>query len=63
MVKLAVAVFAGGCFWCMTPPYEKLGGVTKVLSGYVDGKGENPTYEDYADCTYVMGYFIREKIR
>ena len=42
------AVFAGGCFWCMTPPFEKLNGVTEVVSGYTGGTGLNPTYEDYA---------------
>lgn len=39
-----VAVFAGGCFWCMEGPFEKLRGVTAVLSGYTGGKVENPTY-------------------
>ncbi len=47
------AVFAGGCFWCMTPPFEKLEGVTKVESGYTDGTGTNPTYEDYAQRGFV----------
>ena len=45
----AKAYFAGGCFWCMTPPFEKLKGVLKVTAGYADGQGENPTYDDYAD--------------
>ena len=47
------AYLAGGCFWCMTPPYEKLGGVIKVVSGYAGGKGANPTYEDYEDKGYI----------
>ncbi len=47
------AVFAGGCFWCMTPPFEKLDGVIKVVSGYAGGEGSNPTYEDYAEKKYV----------
>ena len=42
------AIFAGGCFWCMTAPFEKLNGVIEVVSGYTGGKGSNPTYEDYA---------------
>ena len=42
------AIFAGGCFWCMQPPFEKLNGVTGVFSGYTGGTGLNPTYEDYA---------------
>ena len=45
--KLEKATFAGGCFWCMEPPFEKLDGVVDVISGYTAGKGENPTYEDY----------------
>lgn len=47
------AVFAGGCFWCMQPPFEKVPGVLKVLSGYANGHGENPTYEDYAKKGYI----------
>lgn len=43
------ATFAGGCFWCMTPPFEKLDGVLKVVAGYADGKGTDPTYDDYAE--------------
>ena len=42
----AVATFAGGCFWCMEPPFEKVDGVAKVLSGYAGGDEDNPTYED-----------------
>jgi methionine-S-sulfoxide reductase len=38
--------FAGGCFWCMEPPFEKLDGVSAVLSGYMGGQKENPTYEE-----------------
>jgi len=41
----AVATFAGGCFWCMEPPFEKLDGVNAVISGYTGGKEVNPTYE------------------
>jgi peptide methionine sulfoxide reductase msrA/msrB len=43
--KLEKATFAGGCFWCMEPPFEKLEGVEKVTSGYSGGHVENPTYE------------------
>ncbi len=42
----SVATFAGGCFWCMEPPFEKLAGVKKVISGYTGGKTKNPTYEE-----------------
>lgn len=47
-VKNEKAIFAGGCFWCMTPPFEKLDGVISVVSGYTGGRGVNPTYKDYA---------------
>ena len=43
---LAVATFAGGCFWCMEPPFEKLDGVTSVVSGYCGGKEQDPTYKE-----------------
>ena len=43
------AIFAGGCFWCMQPPFEKLDGVKTVLAGYTGGAGQHPTYEDYAE--------------
>jgi peptide-methionine (S)-S-oxide reductase len=39
------AIFAGGCFWCMEPPYDELPGVVSTTSGYIAGKTKNPTYE------------------
>lgn len=51
--KYEKATFAGGCFWCMEPPFEKLNGVTEVVSGYAGGTGANPTYEDYARKGHV----------
>jgi peptide methionine sulfoxide reductase msrA/msrB len=45
------ATFAGGCFWCMTPPFEKLDGVKEVVSGYTGGHTVNPTYEDVTSET------------
>ena len=42
----AVATFAGGCFWCMEPPYDKLPGVIATTSGYMGGKKRYPTYEE-----------------
>ena len=39
------AVFAGGCFWCMEADFEKLGGVSEVISGFTGGTLQNPTYE------------------
>ncbi|WP_335342598.1 peptide-methionine (S)-S-oxide reductase MsrA [Sedimenticola hydrogenitrophicus] len=38
------AVLAGGCFWCMEADFEKLEGVTDVISGFTGGTAENPTY-------------------
>ena len=39
------AIFAGGCFWCMEPPFDKLDGVISTTSGYTDGQQKNPTYK------------------
>lgn len=43
--KIATAVFAGGCFWCMEKPFETLDGVQSVAVGYTGGKTTSPTYE------------------
>lgn len=43
--KLEKATFAGGCFWCMEAPFDKLTGVVSVTAGYTGGKVNNPTYE------------------
>jgi peptide methionine sulfoxide reductase msrA/msrB len=45
--KTMKALFAGGCFWCMTKPFETLDGVISVTAGYAGGTTENPTYHDY----------------
>ena len=47
----AVAIFAGGCFWCMEPPFDKLPGVTATISGYTGGRKVNPTYEEVSSGT------------
>lgn len=44
--NLATATFAGGCFWCMESPFEKLAGVVSVTSGYTGGYKLDPTYEE-----------------
>ena len=43
--KQAVATFAGGCFWCMEGPFDKLDGVISTTSGYTGGHVDNPTYK------------------
>ena len=43
-----VAVFGGGCFWCMEPPFEQLDGVVEVTAGYSGGEEENPSYNEVA---------------
>ena len=43
--QLATATFAGGCFWCMESPFDKLDGVVSVTVGYTGGSKANPTYE------------------
>src|SRR5258705_2916926 len=47
----AVATFAGGCFWCMEPPFDKIPGVVSTTSGYTGGKKRNPSYEEVSSGT------------
>ncbi|MGL5018271.1 MAG: peptide-methionine (S)-S-oxide reductase, partial [Luteolibacter sp.] len=42
---LRKATFAAGCFWCMEAIFDRVPGVTDVVSGYTGGKEKNPTYE------------------
>lgn len=49
----AIAIFAGGCFWCMEKPFEHLPGVSAVISGYTGGHSVNPTYQTYAEGGHV----------
>ncbi len=49
--NVAKATFAGGCFWCMEPPYDKLDGVISTISGYCGGHTENPTYKEVSSGT------------
>ena len=46
-----VAYFAAGCFWCVESDFEKVPGVAEVVSGYMGGTVENPTYEQVASHT------------
>ncbi|HHV29338.1 MAG TPA: peptide-methionine (R)-S-oxide reductase MsrB [Clostridium sp.] len=53
--NLKLATFAGGCFWCMVPPFKELEGVYKVIAGYTGGHVENPTYEQV--CSGNTGHY------
>lgn len=56
---MKTAYFAGGCFWCITPTFNEMDGVLKVISGYSGGDEANPTYKDVK--TQKTGH--RETIR
>ena len=45
------ATFAGGCFWCMQPPFQQVDGVTEAVAGYAGGTQENPTYREVSSGT------------
>jgi peptide-methionine (S)-S-oxide reductase len=47
--KMETAIFAGGCFWCTEAFFTDLKGVEKVVSGYIGGKTENPTYKEVCE--------------
>ena len=47
----ATATFAGGCFWCMEPPFDKLDGVISTTSGYTAGHKDKPTYREVSAGT------------
>ena len=51
---MAVATFAGGCFWCMVKPFDEQPGIQSVLSGYTGGHVEHPTYEQV--CSETTGH-------
>lgn len=46
--KARVAIFAGGCFWCVQPPFDKTKGVLRTVVGYTGGPEKNPTYKQVA---------------
>ncbi len=52
--ELKKAIFAGGCFWCMEPPFEKIPGVHEVRAGYIGGQTSDPTYEEV--CSGQSGH-------
>jgi peptide-methionine (S)-S-oxide reductase len=48
---MMIATFAGGCFWCMEPPFDELHGVVATTSGYTGGITVKPTYEQVSSGT------------
>ena len=48
---MAVATFAGGCFWCVESDFDKVPGVTQTISGYTGGNKVNPTYHEVSSGT------------
>ena len=46
VTRQKTAIFGGGCFWCMEPPFEQLAGVIEVTAGYSGGDEVSPTYEE-----------------
>jgi len=58
--KFETAIFAGGCFWCIEAFFTDLKGVEKVVSGYIGGKTENPTYKEV--CSGYTGHAEAIKI-
>src|SRR5215207_102900 len=44
--KPAIAIFAGGCFWCMQPAFDPINGVSKTIVGYTGGEKLYPTYQE-----------------
>ncbi len=49
--KEETAIFGGGCFWCMEPPFEQLAGVTEVMAGYTGGSEEDAVYSKVSSGT------------
>ena len=47
--RTAIATFAGGCFWCMEPPFDDVKGVKATISGFTGGTEKNPTYEQVSN--------------
>ena len=53
--ELKKTYFGGGCFWCMEESFDKVDGVTNVVSGYSGGTKPNPTYKEvsYGDTGHI----------
>ncbi|MCT1925766.1 peptide-methionine (S)-S-oxide reductase MsrA [Staphylococcus pasteuri] len=59
-MNINTAYFAGGCFWCMTKPFDTFDGIEKVTSGYMGGDIANPTYEQVKSGT--TGHYETVKV-
>jgi peptide-methionine (S)-S-oxide reductase len=46
-VRAETAIVAGGCFWCVESDFERVSGVSDVVSGYTGGDLQNPTYKNH----------------
>lgn len=51
---MQTAIVGGGCFWCLEAPYQRLKGVTSVISGYIGGEVDNPSYQQI--CSGTTGH-------
>ena len=58
---LEIATFAGGCFWCVEEAFEKLDGVTEVVSGYTGGEVDDPSYEQVSSGR--TGHYEAARVR
>ncbi|WP_145505240.1 peptide-methionine (S)-S-oxide reductase MsrA [Staphylococcus warneri] len=59
-MNINTAYFAGGCFWCMTKPFDTFDGIEQVTSGYMGGDIANPTYEQVKSGT--TGHYETVKV-
>ena len=58
--EIEIAIFAGGCFWCMEAAFEEVNGVIEAVSGYTGGNKENPTYGEV--CKGDTGHYEAVKL-
>jgi peptide-methionine (S)-S-oxide reductase len=58
--RVETAIFAGGCFWCMEPVFDRIDGVLSVMPGYIGGAVPNPSYQEV--CTGETGHLEAVRI-
>lgn len=61
MAEREIATLGGGCFWCLEAAFDALAGVEKVVSGYMGGHVDNPSYEQV--CSGLTGHVEVVQIR